>query len=262
MFVFSVTRLLSRRCHKIFSIPQLFSCPSQNRTSGFPTSGSSACHSVCLRSTTWIQVFADSRFRPLYPDKCLVKASPGVRPALALAVEPFEQDSCCAIDVVGTPLRVVRYGVIVQMPDYPAPSYSQHFAFAHYATRPYGPVRKLPQTGPQLLAAGTTLELEVSFPGFATIMGKTQKSELFRLSPALPGTFSGKTTKSAGPIPVFGPIPIGGSVPRFCLLDSLSQRLCCTLAARSGTCGYGLALNALLSVPRRVAYACLFIAET
>jgi len=42
MFVFSVFRLLSRRCHKIFSIPQLFSCPSQNRTSSFPTSGSSA----------------------------------------------------------------------------------------------------------------------------------------------------------------------------------------------------------------------------
>ncbi len=46
MFVFSVFRLLSRRCHKISSIPQLFSYPSQNRTSGFPTSGSSVRHSV------------------------------------------------------------------------------------------------------------------------------------------------------------------------------------------------------------------------
>jgi hypothetical protein len=34
--VFSVCRLLSRRCHHISSIPQLNSCPSQNRTSGFP----------------------------------------------------------------------------------------------------------------------------------------------------------------------------------------------------------------------------------
>ena len=195
MFVFSVFRLLSRRCHKIFSIPQLLSCPSQNRTSGFPTSGSSVRHSVCLRPTTWVQVFADSRFRPLYPGQGLVKACPGVRPALALAVKPFEQNSCRAIDVVGAPFRVIRYGVIVQMPNYPAPSYSQHFAFAHYATRPYGPVRKLPQTGSQLLAAGATLQLEVSSPGLATIMGKTQKSELLRLGAALPGAFSGKTTK-------------------------------------------------------------------
>jgi hypothetical protein len=46
MFVFSVIRLLSRRCHKISSIPQLLSCPSQNRTSGFPTYGSSVRLSV------------------------------------------------------------------------------------------------------------------------------------------------------------------------------------------------------------------------
>ena len=195
MFVFSVFRLLSRRCHKIFSIPQLFSCPSQNRTSGFPTSGSSVRHSVCLRPTTWVQVFADCRFRPLYPDQRLVKAGPGVRPALALAVEPFEQNPCCAIDVVGAPLRVIRYGVIVQIPNYSAPSYSQHFAFAHYATRPYRPVRKLAQTGSQLLAAGTALKLEVSVAGFATVVGKTQESELLRFGAAVPGTFSGKPTK-------------------------------------------------------------------
>jgi hypothetical protein len=34
--VFSVCRLLSRRCHIISSIYQSYSCPSQNRTSGFP----------------------------------------------------------------------------------------------------------------------------------------------------------------------------------------------------------------------------------
>jgi hypothetical protein len=178
-----------------FPYLQLLSCPSQNRTSGFPTSGSSVRHSVCLRPTTWVKVFADSRFRPLYPDQRLVKAGPGVRPALALAVKPFEQNPCRAIDVVGAPFRVIRYGVIVQMPNYPAPSYSQHFAFAHYATRPYGPVRKLAQTGSQLLAAGTTLKLEVSFAGFATVMDKTQKRKLPRFGATFPGTFSGKPTK-------------------------------------------------------------------
>ena len=34
--MFSVGRLLSRRCHNMSSILQLNSCPSQNRTSGFP----------------------------------------------------------------------------------------------------------------------------------------------------------------------------------------------------------------------------------
>src|SRR5210317_1025305 len=188
MFVFSVIRLLSRRCHKISSIPQLLSCPSQNRTSGFPTSGSSIRHSVSLRPTTWVQVSANSRFRPPYPSQSLVKACPGVRLALALTVEPFEQNPCCAIDVVGAPLRVIRYGVIAQMTDYSAPSCPQHFAFAHCASCSYGPVRKPPQTDSQLLAAGAALKLVVPSPGLATIMGKTQKSELLGLGPALVGT--------------------------------------------------------------------------
>ena len=125
----------------------------------------------------------------------MVKACPGVRPALALAVKPFEQNPCRTIDVVAAPLRVVRYGVIVQVPNYTAPGHSQHFTFSHYAARLYDPVCKLTQTGSQLLAAGATLQLEVSLPGLAAIMGKTQKSELPRFGPALPGAFSGKTTK-------------------------------------------------------------------
>ncbi len=46
MFVFSVIRLVSRRCHNISAIHQLYPSPSQNRTSSFPTSGSSLKHSV------------------------------------------------------------------------------------------------------------------------------------------------------------------------------------------------------------------------
>ena len=89
------------------------------------------------------------------------------------------------------------------MANYSAPSYSQHFTFAHYATRPDGPVRRLPQGFAQLLAAGTTLQLEVTSPGLAAIVGKTQKSELLGLSAALPGAFTGKSTKldAAGLIP-------------------------------------------------------------
>jgi hypothetical protein len=40
-FVFSVCRLVSRRCHNISAIHQLCPRPSQNRTKGFPLSGSS-----------------------------------------------------------------------------------------------------------------------------------------------------------------------------------------------------------------------------
>ena len=63
------------------------------------TSGSSAYHSVSLRSTTRIQVFADSGFGPAHPFQCLVETVPGVCLALAFTVEPFEQNACCAIDV-------------------------------------------------------------------------------------------------------------------------------------------------------------------
>ena len=63
------------------------------------TSGSSVGHSVRLRSTTRVQVFAEPGFRPLYPGQGLVEALPGVCPALALAVEPFEQDSRRATNI-------------------------------------------------------------------------------------------------------------------------------------------------------------------
>jgi hypothetical protein len=81
------------------------------------------------------------------------------------------------------------------MPDQPAPSGSQHFAFAHYATGSDAPVRKLPQRLAQLLAAGTPLQLEVPAPGLATVMRKTQKRELLRFGAAFVCIFSGKSTK-------------------------------------------------------------------
>ena len=81
------------------------------------TYGSSVHYSVRLRSTIRVQVFADFRLGPLRPDQCLCEVFPGVCLALAFAVEPFKQDMFCAIDIVAAPYRVVRYGVITQMPD-------------------------------------------------------------------------------------------------------------------------------------------------
>jgi hypothetical protein len=46
MFVFSVYRLVSRRCHNISAIHQLCLIPSQNRTNGFPIYGSSFNHAA------------------------------------------------------------------------------------------------------------------------------------------------------------------------------------------------------------------------
>ena len=79
------------------------------------TSGSSVSPSVRLRSTTRVQVFAEPGFRPLHTGQGLLEVVPGVCPALALAVKPFEQDFSSAMDVVGTPFQVIRYGVITQV---------------------------------------------------------------------------------------------------------------------------------------------------
>ncbi len=43
---FLCCHLVSRWCHNISAIHQLYPSPSQNRTSGFPTSGSSLKHSA------------------------------------------------------------------------------------------------------------------------------------------------------------------------------------------------------------------------
>ena len=82
------------------------------------TSGSSVHHSVRLRSTTRVQVFADSDFGPVPPGQCLSETFPGVCLALALAVEPFKQDMFGAIVIETAPFQVIRYGVIAQMADH------------------------------------------------------------------------------------------------------------------------------------------------
>ena len=58
----------------ISSIPSLVYGPSQNRTSGFPTSGSSVCRSEHLRSTKRVQVFllSVSDHLPLLLTPCIV----------------------------------------------------------------------------------------------------------------------------------------------------------------------------------------------
>ena len=142
------------------------------------TSGSSVHHSVRLRPTTRVQVFADTRLWPLHPDQCLDEAFPGVCLALALTVEPFEQYVCGAIDIVTTPLRVIRYGVIAQVADHSDAGRPDHLPFTQYGPGFLRPVLELAQALPQLLTAGAAFHFEVSLFGFPAVMREAQKSEL------------------------------------------------------------------------------------
>ena len=68
------------------------------------TYGSPVGHSVCLRPTKRVQVFAESRcVRPIQTGQSLPKCWPGVCPTLTLTVEPFEQYAFYAIDIVAAP---------------------------------------------------------------------------------------------------------------------------------------------------------------
>jgi len=142
------------------------------------TSGSSVGHSVRLHSTTRVQVFAEPGLRPLHPGQRLLEALPGVCPALALAVEPFEQDLSNTMDIVGTPFQVIRYGVIIQMPQHSYPCLSEHLPFLQYISGFLCPVGEFVQALPQLLSAGSALDLKVSHLGLPAVMRKSQKGEL------------------------------------------------------------------------------------
>ncbi len=50
---------------------------------------------------------------------------------LALAVKPFEQDFSSAMDIVGTPFQVIRYGVITQVAQHSYPCLPEHLRLRH-----------------------------------------------------------------------------------------------------------------------------------
>ena len=77
--------------------------------------------------------------------------------------------------------RIIRYGVIVQMPFNADLGPSQHLPFPQNRPAFAYPIGKPSQAQCELLATRTTLYPEVPFPGLPTIVCKTQKGELFRL---------------------------------------------------------------------------------
>ena len=126
------------------------------------TYGSSVSHSASLRSTTRVQVYADSRRGPSNMGKCLDETGPRVCPPLALAVEPVEQDLFAAMDIVPTSVCVIRDGVIAQVADHAGACQPQHVTFSHYAPGFAGPVREPAQALAQLLTAGAAFHLVIS----------------------------------------------------------------------------------------------------
>ena len=127
------------------------------------------------------QVFADIQSRPPNPFECLHKAFPGVGPTLAFAVNPLKQDSGCIIPIGRAQLRIVRYGVIIQMPFNAGFCPPQHLPFPQNRPAFAYPIGKPSQAQCELLATRATLYPEVSFPGLSTIVCKTQKGELLGL---------------------------------------------------------------------------------
>ncbi len=157
------------------------------------TYGSSVSHSVSLHSTTGVQVFADFYGGPVELDKSPFKLVPGVAAALALAVEPFEQDLSYAGEVVVAPCRVIRDGVVVQVADHSGPRLPDHLPFAQYTSRFACPVREISQTLAQLLAAGSTFHLEVALSGFPAVVREAQEGEVRRFFASLTRVLASKS---------------------------------------------------------------------
>jgi len=82
------------------------------------------------------------------------------------------------MDIVGTPFQVIRYGVIAQVAQYSYPCLPKHLSFPQYRSDFLCPVGELLQALPQLLSAGSALDLKVSHLGLPAVMRKSQKGEL------------------------------------------------------------------------------------
>ena len=100
-----------------------------------------------------------------------------------------------AIDIVAAPIRVIRYGVVVQVPIDPGPSLPYHLTFSQYITCGPCPLGKFTQTLPELLTAGATLDLEVTLLGLAAIMREAQECEFLGFLAPFTGILACETAK-------------------------------------------------------------------
>ncbi len=89
----------------------------------------------------------------------------------------------CVIDIAVTLLCIIRDGVVVQMSLYARLGPREHLAFAQLMPRSARPIREFPQTAPELLAAGSAFDLEVSVLGLPAIVGEAEERKLRRFLP-------------------------------------------------------------------------------
>jgi hypothetical protein len=92
-------------------------------------------------------------------------------------------------------VRIIRYGVIVQMPRHANLCPTKHFPFPQNSPAFARPFRELTESLREFLATGTPLNLEFPIPGFTAIVGKSQKGKLFWLLYALLRICTRKTAK-------------------------------------------------------------------
>ena len=104
---------------------------------------------------------------------------------MALAVEPFEQDLFSASDIVATPFQVIRYGVIIQVPENADAGLPEHISLLQYISGVPCPVRELGQALAQLLTAGAMFDFEVSLFCFPAVVRESQKGKLLGFLAAL-----------------------------------------------------------------------------
>ncbi len=107
-FVFTVCRLVSRRCHMISPVVQVANRPLSEPDKRLLPSGSSVGHSASLRSPKGIQVGADLHAGPGDLTQDVVVLVPVVRLTPALAVAPPAQNARGVIDVARATACIVR----------------------------------------------------------------------------------------------------------------------------------------------------------
>ena len=82
------------------------------------------------------------------------------------------------VDVAAASLRIIRYGVVVQMASHSYRGIPQHLAFGQSTPALLCPFGKPVQAQSELLSTGAPFKFEMSLSSLAAIVRKTQKVKL------------------------------------------------------------------------------------
>src|SRR4029078_1417074 len=174
-------------------VPQLPPRPSRNRTSGFPTYGSSAF--IQVRPPKWIEVVSDPHRGPPDPRQCILESRPRVAASLTLSVEPFIHQPFYLLPVLVASPSVIRDGVVVEIPFQLHFGYSQQFPLLQVA--PLLPQPFVPpfQFCSQLLLRRHPLPLVLPMSSRVSVVGEYQKLKLLWFLPTLSTSLLGESSE-------------------------------------------------------------------